>query len=445
MFHVFTGIASRFSPSQREIISNTGWLLTSRILRIVVSLLMATLIAKYLQPDRYGKLQYALAFCSFFLPLSTAQMSDVVTRDLVKTPEQKYQILGTAFSVQLVGGIVAAAAAIALSTLLAPSDPSFQFLIAILSLKFILVSTQPIENWFDSKVASKFKVFSTNIAFAVITAIEFTLVIKQAPLFAFAIVTILESLIYGVGLFYFYFQDKQNPLKWKTGWSGVKYLLLESFPLCLSSTSLILYKNIDRVMLGNMIDNQSVGIYSSAATLSESLCFLPTILCVSLYPALIKAKELEVSLYREKLQRIYDLVAFLAYGLILCLVPLSGLIISVLYGESYQAASPILSLYVWSCLFSFLGIAQSRWIVSEGLQKFNFYSRLAGLVTNIVLNLALIPLYRELGAAIATVISYAIGNYFFFFLFSATRGNARLMTKALCVPFRLPKFLKSLV
>lgn len=444
MLHLFSQVAERFNSGQRKIISNAGWLFASKVFRILVSLLISVLVARYLQPEGYGKLQYALAFCSFFLPLSTAQMGDVVTRDLVRQPEDSYRIMGTAFAVQLAGGILAGIAAIGLAKLISPDEPLLHLLVGIVSLKFIFVSFQPIENWFDAKVASRFKVFATNIAFAAITAIEFWLIANQAPLYTFAVTVSLESLLYSAGLLFFYWRDNQNFFKWKTDFSRVKYLLIESLPLCLSSTSLMLYKNIDRVMLANMVSNQSVGIYSSAAILAESLSFLPTIICVSLYPTMIKSRTLEPALYQDRLQKIYDAIAFAAYGLILFLVPLSGLSIDLLYGQDFQAAAPILSLYLWSSLFTFLGIAQSRWIVAEGLQQFNFYSRLAGLIANLLLNLLLIPAYREMGAAIATVISYAIGNYLFFLIFPQTRGNALLMTRSICLPFRLPRLIRSL-
>jgi PST family polysaccharide transporter len=198
-------------------------------------------------------------------------------------------------------------------------------------------------------------------------------------------------------------------------------------------------------MLGSMIGSHAVGIYSSAATLADAWWFLPTIVCSSLYPTIIQSKELDARIYHQRLQGFYDLISFLGYSLILLILPWLGFIINFLYGESYQAAVPVLTIYIWSVLFSFQGIAQSRWIVTEGLQKFNFYSRLAGLITNILLNLILIPLYEGIGAAIATLISYAVGNYLYFLLIPETRENAMLMTKALCLPLRLPKIMKTLM
>jgi O-antigen/teichoic acid export membrane protein len=192
-----------------------------------------------------------------------------------------------------------------------------------------------------------------------------------------------------------------------------------------------------------MIGSDAVGIYASAAILSEASVFLPVVISSSIYPLIIRSQALDRAIYQNRLQTFYDLISLAAYSLILLVLPLASFLITSLYGKAYQAAIPILIVHIWSCLFSFQGIAQSKWIVAEGLQTFNLYSRLAGLVANVLLNLVLIPVYQGMGAAIATLISYAIGNYLFFLLIPQTRGNAILMTKALCLPLRLPKLLKA--
>jgi PST family polysaccharide transporter len=439
---MLTRLSKKLNPEHRKIVSNTGWLFLGRIFRILISLLVSTWIARYLGPDQFGILQYALAFSSFFLPLSTVQMAPVVTRDLVRQPESSNVILGTAFTLQLAGGAIAAIASIVLIVLISPQNFLIQLLVAIAALKFIFNSLQPIENWFEARVDSKFKVLAENFAFVVITALKCYLIFSRASLVAFAMVMVLETLLYACGLVFYYHKDHQTVLNWKTNLQTIQYFIRESLPLVFSSTAVLLYINIDRVMLGNMVNNEAVGIYSSAATLSESWAFLPVIVSSSLYPMIIQSRNLGEQVYNQRLQKFYDLVGLLAYGLILVVIPCAGLLVMVLYGESYQAAIPILMVHIWSALFTFLSEAQSKWIVNEGLQKLNFFSRLAGLVSNILLNLLLIPLYQGMGAAIATLISYAIGGYLFYLFIPATRENAIRMTKSLCIPLRLPILIK---
>jgi PST family polysaccharide transporter len=195
-------------------------------------------------------------------------------------------------------------------------------------------------------------------------------------------------------------------------------------------------------MLGSMVGHSSIGIYSSAVILCESLSFLPLIISSSLYPSMIKAQSLSKSTYRKKLQKIYDFTSLLAYAIIILIVPLSGFLIKLLYGDNYQLASPILSIYIFTSLFTFQGEVMSNWIVTEGLQHLNLYAKLIGLAANIMLNLLLIPMHQGIGAAIATLVSASLANYFCFLFWKKTRENAILTTKALFLPLRLLTLLK---
>ena len=61
---------------------------------------------------------------------------------------------------------------------------------------------------------------------------------------------------------------------------------------------------------------------------------------------------------------------------------------------------------------------------------------MSGAVVNVALNLVLIPRYGGMGAAVATVISYAVAGLFACFLYRPTWRNGWMMVKALLVPFR---------
>ncbi|NER78512.1 MAG: flippase [Leptolyngbya sp. SIO1D8] len=437
MFHKWIQSKNQVNAEFAQILRNTGWLFAGKVLRMFISLFIGTWIARYLRPEGFGQLQYALVFVSFFDPLSTVRMSQVVTRDLVQKPENSRLILGTAFVLQWAGGILAAALCVLGILWFAPGQPLIQLLVGITALKFLFNSLQPIESWFESRVASKYVVFAEHGVFFLIVLLKCGLVMGQATVVAFAIALAIESILYAFALVYFYTRQHQSIWAWRTNLPSLQYLLQESWPLVLSSTAVVIYLNIDQIMLGNMVDKHAVGIYASAATLSEATAFLPVILGSSLFPRIIKSRQLARPVYQRRLQQYYDLNTLVAYSLIAVLIPTSGFLMTHLYGAEYKAGIPIFAVHILGSLFTYLGIAQSKWIVTEGLQRYNFYARLTGLISNILLNLVLIPLYGGVGAAIATLISYAMGGYLFFWCLPATRTNAYLMTKAILLPVRL--------
>ena len=49
-------------PGFRKYFANTSWLLGERVLRMVVTLLVGIYVARYLGPESFGLLSYALSF-----------------------------------------------------------------------------------------------------------------------------------------------------------------------------------------------------------------------------------------------------------------------------------------------------------------------------------------------------------------------------------------------
>jgi O-antigen/teichoic acid export membrane protein len=78
----------------------------------------------------------------------------------------------------------------------------------------------------------------------------------------------------------------------------------------------------------------------------------------------------------------------------------------------------------------------SRWLLVEDLVRFSLVTHAAGAVLNVALNLVLIPRYGGLGAAAATVASYATASWGALFFATRTRPIGIMMAKSLLLPLR---------
>ncbi|MBW4605049.1 MAG: flippase [Calothrix sp. FI2-JRJ7] len=436
-----TNSGFKFSFHQSKIISNIAWLLIDRVLGTGMTFLMGVWLARYLNPEQYGTLRYVIAFVALFSPVASLGMSSIVTRDLVEKPSEKNELLGSAFTIQFISGFFAACLSIISIKILTPKDSLLCLFVAIASSVFLFQPLTIVEQWFESRVESKFTILSKNISFFISTVLKVVLIVNKAPLLALIFILALEPIIYSLILITSYSFNQQSVKKWLFQREKAKYIIKETIPLLLTGLAVNIYLKIDQIMLGQMADKTVVGVYSVAASLSEIWFFIPIAFRSSLYPDIIQSKNLSFDLYQQKLQKFYDLMALFAYCIVILFLPVSRYLILSTYGSEYLPAVPILHVYLWNCIFAFQGIAQSAWLISEGLQKINFYSTACGALINILLNLILIPHFESLGAAIASLISYAFASYFCFLIFPLTRANAILMTKAIFLPIRLPMYL----
>jgi O-antigen/teichoic acid export membrane protein len=214
-------------------------------------------------------------------------------------------------------------------------------------------------------------------------------------------------------------------------------MLRDSWPLILSGVMVTIYMKIDQIMLGNMTSNEEVGNYAAAVRFSEIWYFIPLAICSSVFPAIIRAKQRSEEEYYDKLQQLYDLMAWISLVIAIPMTFAAIPLMTTLLGEEYTKAGEILAWHIWGGPFVFLGVARSQWLMAENMTRFSFATSLLGAITNIVLNLSLIPIYKGVGAALATAISYALAAYISCLFYPSMFYTAWMLTKALFIPFRI--------
>jgi O-antigen/teichoic acid export membrane protein len=197
----------------------------------------------------------------------------------------------------------------------------------------------------------------------------------------------------------------------------------------------------DQVMVKWMLGNEASGHYGVAVRLSEMWNFIPTAICASLFPALINAKASSEKLYMDRLQNLYDLIIGMGLSIAIAMTFLSGFLVNALFGEEFAPGANILALYIWSSVFTFMGVANGKWIIIENLQKFRMICLIIAGLLNVALTYVFIKLIGLEGAAVATLISYGFANYLFLLVIPKGRPTFVMLTRSLNL-FRLLRYLR---
>jgi PST family polysaccharide transporter len=311
-----------------------------------------------------------------------------------------------------------------------PHDSESLLLIAILATGFVLQSLDTIDLFFQSQVQSKFTVLAKNLAFLISAGVKIILIHIGASLWSFAASSLGETALGAIGLAIAYRATGRRILEWRSNVGRARQLMAQSWPLILSGLAVMIYMRLDMVMLKMMKGDSAVGLYAAVTRVSEVWYFIPTVIVSSAGPAIIRAKH-NAAVYHQRLQKLFSLMALTALVIGSGIALESGWIIRTLYSGAYSSASATLAVHIWASIFVFLGVAQSPWDVSENLLKLSLYRAAAGAVINVALNLVLIPRFSALGAAIATVVAYAISAVFANVLSSRTRPIFYMQMKSL--------------
>jgi len=190
-----------------------------------------------------------------------------------------------------------------------------------------------------------------------------------------------------------------------------KKLLLFSLPLLAVSTLYLIINWSDTLMLGYYKTPEIVGLYNGAVPLAQ---LIPLFLLSANFIFVPIVSGLYSKKLISEIGRTYQILTkwifllTIPIGLVFILFP--EVILDFLFGANYIQAAPALRILSFGFIFNiFLGLNSTSLIVM-GRTKFIMYTTLIGAILNVALNIALIPFFGIIGAALASLVAYWITN-----------------------------------
>jgi polysaccharide transporter, PST family len=416
----------------RELIGNFLWLSSERVLDLVLAVAVNVLMARYLGPEQYGEFAYVAGLSTLFLALARAGIDQIVVRDLVRSPELRNQMLGTAAVVKLGAGVAAAALMLATVALIRdPGQDELRFAM-ILATALLIQALDVPEMLFNARTQSRYPVMSRSFARIIMAAARTMLIYAATPLIAFVAAAAIEPALIVAMMLVVYCWQGHRLAAWHFVPRLAVSLIRRGFPLLLSGVVILVMMRADVIMLEHFCGPATVGIFAGATRIADMCTFLATGVMTSVTPTLIAIGIENTARYERFLARLYQGLALVMMLVSLVLTCFAGPLFDLLLGPSYAGAADVLRIYIWSTVFIALGVVQGQWLVNEGYQKFMFYRSAAGACINILANLVLIPLYGAAGAALATCLAQFVACILSnLFWDGATRGMFLLQAKAL--------------
>ena len=415
---------------------NTSWLFFEKILRMVVGLFVGIWVARYLGPEQFGLFSYAQSFVGLFVVISTLGIDNIIVRELLKTDDARYDLIGTAFLIKLIGAIIVLII-LAIVINFTANDSYTNTLIFIIASASIFQSFNVIDFYFQSKVMSKYVVYANIVSLFISSIIKVTLILNEASLIAFAWVILFDSLVIACGYIFFYFKHHLSIKSWKFDKNIGIDLLKDSWPFIFVGTIGLIQARIDQVMIKEMIGSLEVGYYSVALRLIESVAFSTTLVYNSFLPGIISAKNYSIEMYRTRLLNFYRLNFILFLVVAIPIFLFANGIVLFLYGNAYESSGILLSLMAVRLFFANMGTARQAFIVMENMQKYAMLTLMLGTVVNVGLNYLWIEEYGARGAIVATICSWFVTVFLIDSFYKTAQKNFVLQLKAIVTFFKL--------
>ena len=415
--------------NKKRVIANMSWLMGGKIVNMILSFFVSLATARYLGPSNFGSINYVAAYVSFFSSIASLGLSVIVIKEVSSGEEDDNKVIWTGILMRFLTAVASTIAVVAFFAIAKRNDPLLVPIAALESIAILASAFDTFMYWFQGKLLGKYVSIAGVIAYLAMSLYRLYLLANGADILWFAFATSVDTLVLALVLFIFYV--KENGFRPVISLPLGKKLLKQSYHYLISGLIAILYSKIDQIMLGDMLDKASVGLYSAALTIAGLWGMIPSAFIQSVSPILYKNAQTDRGMFLKRLKQSYAGIWFLNVCWSLAISLFSYWVVLLLYGAEYMGARKALIIVVWYSGISSLGSLTQVYLATENKNKYINYFALAGLVTDVVLNALLIPHFGITGAAVATLATYCVIHIVMPLVIKDTREAAVLILQGM--------------
>lgn len=410
-------------------VANAGWIIAGKIVHMLLAFFVGLLTARYLGPSNYGLINYASAYTTFFAALCSLGINSIIIKNFVDHPDEVGETIGTTLVLRAVSSFISVIIIIGIVSFADKSEPITIIVVALYSISVIFQVFDTLNSWFQSRLQSKYSAIATTISYVLVSAYKVWLLICGKSVEWFAVSNSIDYIAVAVFLLITY--HRFNGPRFSFSWRKGKQLLTASSGFIISGLMVSIYASTDQLMLKQMMNEEFVGYYSTAVSISTMWNFILSAIIDSVYPTLMQDFQRDEKVFNYRNRQLYAFIFYLSVIVSIIICVFAKPIVWILYGKAYLPTVKPLRFICWYVAFSYLGVARNAWIVCYNRQNLLKYIYIGSALLNVILNCLLIPTWGMSGAALASLITQMSSILVFPAIIKPLRANTKLMIEAI--------------
>lgn len=350
--------------SSNSLFFSSMLLVFDRVFRIVGGTAVTILAARYFGPTDFGVLAYAQSLMVLVTFIAALGLPEIALREMVRRIDDLEIITLAALFLRITGGIAAVFIAFIIS-MIGQTDDQSTWIVVIISCGLIFQAFDVFEWRLQAIKRPRLIVVIRLSSFVAFAAAKIYLIRNGGDIQTFALLLSAEMacsavifVLHSIRSFAIFDIDRVFAL--------AKKLLMLALPMLIRSAMIAVYLRADQISVNWVMNTKSLGLYASAARLTEIWFFFPAAIMMVYAPELA-AKWQTNRLSFEKLFRTL-LVTLVAASSIFALIMIvfSHQIVATVFGPSFSLASTVLPFLGISVVFGTVGQVSSLWLVNAG-------------------------------------------------------------------------------
>ena len=390
---------------QKSIKTNAILSLLKTVLSLVVPLITFPYVSRVLQVEAVGKYNFAASVVSYFVLLAGLGIATYALREGVQFRENRQLISNFAsemFAINIASALLSLLA-LAGVVLITPKLQAYGVLVAVLCLQIPLTVFG--RAWIYT-IYEDFKFLTlVQMVFQLLSVVMlFVFVRGPEDVVKYAAVVVVSSA--GADLAYGLHSKKYIDVTGVTIGAVKRHIkpILIIFATAVTAT---IYVNSDTTILGFLVDDEAVGVYSTAVKMYTIIKSVITAVINVIIPrlTLYAGSEKFEPFFKKSFQMLVMMILPAMVGLFV----MSDNVVELIAGAEFlQAQTPLrllsiaLGCSLFAVLFAFGVLMPNR------QEKTFLIATIISAVTNIIMNFVLIPVFRQDAAAFTTVVAEII-------------------------------------
>lgn len=410
---------------KNTVLLNLFWQILDKVILLVLQFFVGVKIANYFGKEIYGVYSYALSLVIFSEIIYELFNKRIIILYFLKRKNIKILKIASYFKTIL--------SVLFLITIIISKhffeDINLYLILILLSFSIVFKNmTFFYEVYYEATLNSKPFVLIINTVKIISYISQYIMIIFSKDIMFIPLIMTIENIfkVIFLKIFFYVYHNKKIKIK------KIKYRYLRIFIISVIKKSFyfwigyiyfLVFTQIDKIMIGNMIDKSEVGIYSIAVQLTNVLAIIILPIQNTLYPVLLREKNKEV--YIKKWQYFNTLITYFYLIITLLSFPVLKYSFSFVFSKEYSEAIYIYYLLSISVFLKVNACLRMSYITLFNLGNLIVKLSITGIILNISLNYFFIKNFGIRGAAVATVITQFLTGNILYSLFK----NGKIITK----------------
>jgi len=399
----------------RSIFKNASWVTISQIIVNICAFGWTIITARYLGVNDYGILSFAISFTVLLGMGTDIGISTYTTRELSRDRSKTHKFINNGIPVKIIlSSILFVFTGLLLYVL--GYETNIIIITLLISLETIFICmVNFINGIFQAYEELKYNSIGSIINSVFLLSLTALTVVLKLGLFYIALGYMVSYFICLIYMTYHLIKAFGVP-KFEIDLEFWKNLCKNSIPFGLSIFFYTIYFSIDVVMISFISGDYATGIYNSAYKIISVFTAFYIIYQAVIFPVMSKYYVQSENLLKISYEQSIKYSLLILLPITVGVFIYSPYITNLVYSNQYALAAEPMKILIWTIIFLFLNGVTTSLLNSINKEKTVTKIYVIAAITNIVLNMIIIPYLSYNGASITTLISeiliFILMNYY---------------------------------